>query len=359
MLSWPPFRMMGLSHRQADLGLRERFSRSRSEIVALLTGEAGPVRTGVLLSTCNRFEVYWWGRVDWPEWFLASADRSGAPVIRPAVCELAGGGAVRHLIRVTAGLDSQVVGEKEILGQVRRAWSLARECGATSRELDLVFAGAIAAARKVRRDSALARPVASVGSVAVEFARRECGGTVAGRRVLVLGAGQAARAVLAALEGREAHVCVVTRRLERAAPLVGEYGVPVDSGEALDSRLAWAQVVFAATAAPTVLLSQEQLANAGALTVVDLGVPRNVAPGARNLPGVRVFDLDDLDGGSPKQTGAHSALAAAEQSIEALGARLLGRLGSLVSRAPGGRALWNGRHPEEHRAPAAGADSAT
>ncbi len=350
--------MIGLSHRHADLGLRERFSRSRAEIAALLTGEAGPARTGVLLSTCNRFEVYWWGRVDWPEWFLASADRSGAPVIRPAVCELSGTAAVRHLIRVTAGLDSQVVGEKEILGQVRRAWSLARECDATGRELDLVFAGAIAAARKVRREAALGRPLASVGSVAVEFAQAACGGTMAGRRVLVIGAGQAARAVLAALEGREAQVCVVTRRLERAAPLVGAYGVPVDSWEALDSRLAWAQVVFAATSAPTVVLSEEQLARAGALTVVDLGVPRNVAPGARTLPGVRVYNLDDLDGGSPEQTSVRAALAAAEQSIEALGARMLGKLRSLISRDPVGPVPRNGHHPEGHPAPAAGAESA-
>jgi glutamyl-tRNA reductase len=355
MLSWPPFRMIGLSHRQADLGLRERFSRSRAEIAALLTGEAGPARTGVPLSTCNRFEVYWWGRVDWPEWFLGSADRSGAPVNRPAVCELSGGAAVRHLIRVTAGLDSQVVGEREILGQVRRAWSLARECGATGRELDLVFAGAIAAARKVRREAALGRPLASVGSVAVEFAQADCGGTVAGRRVLVIGAGQAARAVLAELEGREAHVCVVTRRLARAAPLVEAYGVPVDSWEALDSRLAWAEVAFAATSAPSVILTEDLLGRAGALTVFDLGVPRNVALAARALPGVRVFDLDDLDGASPEETGIRAALTAAEGSIDAMTARLLGKIRSLVNRDATATAR-NGAHSQA--TPAAGADSA-
>jgi glutamyl-tRNA reductase len=348
--------MIGLTHRQAHLALRERCSRSRAGIVALLTGESGPARTGVLLSTCNRFEVYWWGRLDWPEWFLESADRSGAPVPRPSVCHLEGGDAVRHLIRVTAGLDSQVVGETEILGQVRAAWSLARECHATGPELDMVFAGAIAAARRVRRETAFGRPHDSIGSVAVEFAQLACGGTLAGRRVLVIGAGEAARAVLAELEAREAHVCVVTRRLARAAPLVEAYGVPVDSWEALDSRLAWAEVAFAATSAPSVVLTEDLLGRAGALTVVDLGVPRNVALAARTLPGVRVFDLDDLDGASPEETGVRAALTAAEGSIDAMTARLLGKIRSLVSR-DAATTTRNGAHSQA--TPVAGADSAT
>ena len=331
MASWPPLHVIGITHRKADLGLRERFARSPEDIAALLSGDGAADRTGVVLSTCNRFEVYWWGEADWAEWFLTLADRSGPPIPRAAVVRQRALPAVRHLFGVAAGLDSQVLGETEILGQVRRAWGLSRDLGATSRELDLIFAAAIAAGRRVRRETALGRHPASVGSVAVQEASAECKG-LAGRMVVVVGAGEAARAVAAALLAAGARTHAVSRHVDRALALARSYPVVVEPWDQLDRLIAEADVMIAATSAPHAFLSTDRLLAAGGgrdqpLVLIDLGVPRNVDADARSLPGMKILDLDDLrNRGSGRLLELNPGLDAARLILERELVRLLVKL---------------------------------
>ncbi len=326
---WPPLHVIGITHRKADLALRERFARSAGEIAGLLgaAGDAGS--TGLILSTCNRFEVYWWGTAHWNDWFAWQA----VPVPRSGLVELQGLSAIRHLFTVASGLDSQILGETEILGQVRRAWRLARELGASARELDLVFAAALAAGRRVRRETSLGRHPASIGSVAVETAAPASGGWT-GRVALVIGAGEAARRVVTTLIERQARVHLLSRHAERARTVAEALGVAADSWESLDDWLVRADAVFTATSAPSAFLTRERLEAAAArrdsaspLVVVDLGVPRNVAPEVRGLAGLKILDLDDLrSAGNGALLDMAPALESARLILERESAHLLGKL---------------------------------
>src|SRR6185437_1571077 len=169
-----------------------------AELNVLLARERAAGRTALLLVTCNRFELYWSGTPDRESWFRELAAARGVRLTQELV-RFDGLAAVRHLFEVTAGLDSQVLGETEILGQVRRAYDAARAAGATSREMDAIFSAALACGRRVRRETLLGGHPASVSSSAVEVAAAECSGGLGTRRVVVLGAGEAAESVLRAL----------------------------------------------------------------------------------------------------------------------------------------------------------------
>jgi len=336
MHTWPPLHLVGITHRKAGLDLRERFALARAEIVTLLTGEDGPRRRGVALSTCNRFEVYWYGEHDWPAWFRETAARRGAPLSPSSMIRRDGHEAARHLFRVAAGLDAQVVGETEVLGQVRRAWALARDLGASCRELDVVFSSATGAGRRIRREATLDHRPTSIGSVAVAVAARENGG-LNGRSVLLIGAGEAALGVAEALDGTGAKVTVISRHMERSAALAREYPVTIEPWEKLDGLLGASDVAFAVTAAresilPADRMSRARSASAAPLLLVDLGVPRNVEPAVRELPGIRVLDLNDLPTGvsAPGSEGV-LALDVAHRIVEEEVSTCIGRLRALAA----------------------------
>jgi glutamyl-tRNA reductase len=177
---------------------------------------------------------------------------------------------------------------------VRRAWAISREAVASTRELDLVFAAAIAAGRRVRRETPLGTWHASIGSVAVEAAESRLGG-LHGRHCVIIGAGEAARGVAAALWERGARISVVARHRERAAGLVELFGGQIEPWERLDEVIRETDVIFAATSAPQAFLAASRLNSSRAGTlIVDLGVPRNVDPDAGRKPGIALVDLDDL-----------------------------------------------------------------
>jgi len=296
MLPDLPFHVVGLNHHTAGIQLREQLAFSPAEVAAWLQGQAAAGSTALLLSTCNRCEIYWSGGPDLEAWFRDFALTRGAPV-GEALLRLDGEEAVRHLFDVAAGLDSQVLGEAEVLGQVRRAYDAARAAGTTNRLIDTVLSAALVAGRRVRRETKLGRHPASVGSAAVDVATSVAG--LANARVLVIGAGELADGVLKALRGRTAGTAVVTRKLERAALLAASSGAVAGEWDALDAMLAAADVIFVGTAASVPVLGASRLAeavgNSGRqVAVFDLSVPRNVEPASRDIPGIKLFDLDDL-----------------------------------------------------------------
>jgi glutamyl-tRNA reductase len=330
------FHVVGISHHTARVEERERLALTHSEIVSLLREQQQAGRSALLLSTCNRCEYYWSGSEDGEAWLRGLAQARGA-VSQTMLTRHDGEAAVRHLFVVAAGLDSQVLGETEILGQVRRSYDAARAAGTTTRDMDLILSGALAAGRRVRRETMLGRHPSSVSSAAVDLIA-ERWGTIGSRGVVVLGAGEAAEGILRALHERGAtNVALLSRHPERARVLAEAWGATVADVSQLEPKLEAADLLVVATASAHPVVGGAELASGTArrgnreLFVVDLGVPRNVDPAARAIAAVQLFDLDDLQRlCCPAAGTASAALVEAERVIDdelaRLGLSLRGRV---------------------------------
>jgi glutamyl-tRNA reductase len=319
-----PLHLAGISHHTADVSVREQFVLPPEAIAAWLDRERDSGRSLVVVATCNRLELYWWGDHDQEGGVRAIARERNVPLDPHAIYRRDGLPALSHLFRVAAGLDSQVLGEHEILGQLRRAHEEARARGTTTWELEAAFTAALSAGRRARRETGLGRHPASVASAGVAHAKRCTGGSLADRHILILGAGETAEGVLRVLQAESCGpVLILGRTAERAESLVGGTGVSSAAWETLSEALADADVVFAATAAPQPVVSGRALVEALSarprrpMVVLDLAVPRNVAPAARDVPGVRLFDLDDLRlQHCPATVGSSAALEQAEALVQ-------------------------------------------
>lgn len=332
--------VVGLSHLTAPIALRERVACAGERQDDGPGGEAAALKAaGVadelfLLSTCNRVELYA-ASAD-PERAaerllaaLAARGGVGAEALRPHAVVHLRDGAARHLCRVAAGLDSMVIGEAQIAGQLRRAVRAADDAGAMGPTLQRLVGTALAAGKRARARLA---PGAAPGSIA-EAAVRALGGARAldGRCVLVLGAGEIAAEALRVIAGaRPAALAVANRSPERAAALAAQHGAAHLPWEALGAGLAQADVVIACTAAPRAVVTAATLADAPpkARTFLDLGVPRNVHEAVRAVPDVRVLDVDALRFWSGAGAGVDARAvehgrAAAEREVERWVARFL------------------------------------
>jgi glutamyl-tRNA reductase len=316
------FHVVGVSHHTAPLGIRERFAFSPAELALLLKREHAGNRSALLLSTCNRCELYWGGDQDSEFWFREFAANRGVTP-EDALIRLDGPDAVRHLFAVAAGLDSQIVGETEILRQVRAAHDAARAAGTTTREMDAIFSAALSAGRRVRSETLLGRHPASVSSAAVDVAASSRIGGLGQCRAVVLGAGEAAEGVLRALRQHGVErPHLLNRNLVRAGALAAAWRAEAHPWEALDELLREADLLVVATAASRPVISAPQLAQAAEfrerepLIVIDLAVPRNVEPTARAVAGVLLYDLDDLQRlRCPAAETASAALSEAERIL--------------------------------------------
>jgi len=298
--------VIGVNHRTGPLSLLERVAVSPTDLpkaIANLVSRVN-VREAVVLSTCNRTEVY----------AVAERFHGAYGDIRDFFCELGGlapedlhphlysqhdDAAVSHLFEVAAGLDSAVLGETEILGQVRGAWELAQAEGGAKATLNLLFRLALETGKRARTETAISRSTASVSSAAVEMATERLG-SLAGRRVLVVGAGEMGEGVAAALVGAGAGDIVVTNRThERAVNLAARVGGSVFPFGELSEALRQADVLVTCSRAGTIVIDEDlvRIARAGVTTpllVVDIAVPRNVAAAVASCAGVTLLDLDDL-----------------------------------------------------------------
>jgi len=319
---------LGLSHRTAPLAVRERLALAPGEAVALMAGlvATDAVDEAVVLSTCNRTELY----VAGPD--AAAAERAAVAALAAhagmSVAALAlrlsarrGRGVAEHLFAVAAGLDSMVLGEAEILGQLRRAHELSREAGACGPLLDRLVRDALGAGRRARAGTGIARAGVSVSSAAVELAR-EALGSLADRRVTLVGAGKSGEVTARVLRGHGVRVLRVANRTpERAAELARRYGAEV-AGD-LEAQLADADLVLTATACPHVLVDRAAVERAVArrggrpLVIVDLAVPRDVDPAVRSLSGVTLLDLDDVQARVTRNRAARQADAGAAEDVVA------------------------------------------
>ena len=286
---------LGVSHHEAPLEVRERLylpEGQAAELAAELAAEGGEA---VVLSTCNRTEVYLAG---------GSATRTREELGRRSAVELEGvlarradGEAVTHLFRVAAGLDSLVPGESQILGQVRLAYGTARAAGATGAFLNRLFEDALHAGKRVRTEANLSELPESVAASAVELAARELGG-LDGRRALLFGAGKMSELAASDLRARGADVVVSSRTLESAQDLAERVGGRAAAFDAVAVELPDADLVISATRCPYPILHAEAIRErAKPLVLVDVAVPRDLDPAIGGLADCTLYDIDALGEG--------------------------------------------------------------
>jgi glutamyl-tRNA reductase len=305
--------VVGLSHRSAPVEVRERFATGAeilSEVLARLAARK-ELREVLFLSTCNRVEV--WASPAGP-----ARDASDAALVAvrdvlarhgglaspeelaPYIYEVDGEDAVKHIFRVAASLDSMVLGEPQILGQVKEAYLAAKTAGTLSNMLGRCVHHAFTVAKRVRTETQLGAGTVSISSVAVDLARRIFG-ELTKRTVLLVGAGEMAEAAAKSL-GKGAHaIRVCNRSFDRGAALARDFGGAAAQWEMLEDELAVADIVVASTASPTYVVTREMVkrvmkARKGrTLFFIDIAVPRNVEPTVHSIDNVYVFNVDDLE----------------------------------------------------------------
>jgi glutamyl-tRNA reductase len=299
---------LGVSHHTAPVELRERVALTdaqAAELIATLVAQDA-VSEAVVISTCNRTELHLVGHdpVEAENAALTLLSRHAG--IRPtelsaAMYSLRNCDAARHLFSVTAGLDSMVLGEAEVQGQVRRAYESALAAGATGPLMNRVFRAALATGKRVRSETGLGAGRTSIPSVAVDLAR-EVIGELADRHVLVLGAGEMAELTAEALAEHGVRTLIVAnRRRDRAQTLARRFGGSVVGFDDFPAELERADIVLASTSSPHPIVGVEELEavmsarNGRPLLLVDIAVPRDVEASCATLDGVTLYDIDDLE----------------------------------------------------------------
>jgi glutamyl-tRNA reductase len=298
---------LGVSHRTAPLSLREQLAltegRAAGVLNALVSEE--PISEAAALSTCNRTELYLVA-TDSVEAETAGlgvlAREAGIPptgLLGP-LYSLRGTEAARHLYRVTAGLDTMIVGEAEIQGQVKRAYELALVEGATGPILNRMFRGALAAGKRARTETAVGEKGVSIPSVAVELAQRNLG-DLSARRVLLIGAGETSELTARALAARGSEaVFIANRGYKRAISLAERFGGNAVRIDELPLQLISADIVVSTTNSPHHLIERAELEvimgqrEGAPLLLIDLAVPRDIDPECRGVEGVSLYDVDEV-----------------------------------------------------------------
>jgi glutamyl-tRNA reductase len=306
-----PLAVVGVSHRTAPIEVRERFAFPRGEVapaLASLAGEGGA--EAVLLSTCNRTELYLAlpEGSDGVERALDVLGRrigaSGAEAARHAYVRR-DRDAAGHLFRVAAGLDSMILGEPQIQGQVKEAYATAREVAGgagpvVGPALNRLFQSAFSVGGRVRSETTLGTGAASVPSAAVELAKKIFG-SLRGRRALVLGAGEMSEVTLECLRGEGVQAALVSNRtFERARELAERLGAEAVRFDDFHSRLAGVDIIVASTSAPHPVLTRERMRAAlphgpqRPLCILDIALPRDVEAAVGDEPNVFLYNVDDL-----------------------------------------------------------------
>jgi glutamyl-tRNA reductase len=323
---------LGISHKTAPVALRERLAFTEpqaSEFARALTASA-EVREAVVISTCNRTEVY-----------LVVGEAGGALVkaegdvlgllarragIRPtelaeAIYSPRNCDAARHLYRVTAGLESMIVGEAEIQGQVKRAFEAAMATGVTGPLSNRLFAAALTTGKRVRSETEIGASRVSVPSIAVDLALSVLGG-LEERHVVILGAGETSELTARALADQGAGtIFVANRHADRALSLAQRFGGSVVGLDGLPDQLLLADIVLSSTSSPHPIVGREELElvmserEGRPLLLIDIAVPRDIDPGCAELEGVSLYDIDDLQAAAARNLSTRASEAPRAQEI--------------------------------------------
>lgn len=297
--------VVGLSHKTAPIEVRERLALGRDGLPGFLQSLIGhpPVSEAMVISTCNRVEVVAaaapGSTLDAAASACVRALEEHAPRIGRHLYQRVGGDAVRHLFRVASSLDSLVLGEPQILGQVKDAYELARGAATLGPILHRTVPRAIRTAKRVRSETAIGSGSVSVPSVAVELTR-QIFGDVGKRTVLLVGSGEMAEAVARLLRGAGARLLVLGRTRERVEELARKVEGEPRLWTDLQASLVEADVVISSTSAPTHVIDKEMMRTARRSRrgreqgFIDLAVPRDIDPEVNGLDGVFLYNIDDF-----------------------------------------------------------------
>ena len=337
----PTLAVIGLNFRTSPVAVRERFWISperRAEALLQLVRSEG-IEEVVVLATCNRTEFVVWA---------SDVPTAANSVLRYLTQEfqiklndwshfyrLMDDVALTHVFRVTSSLDSMVLGEPEITGQVKEAWAQAQQAGTTGRFLDAVMQKALTVSKRVRTETAIGSCAVSVPYASVELSR-EVLGDLAGRELLLIGAGKMSeRAAHYLMKAGASRVKVMNRTAARGEDLATQLGATAVSWDDRMQHLKSADIVVSSTSCPHLILSRaeaQEIARARKrkpIVMIDVAVPRDIDPAAGEVDGVHLFDMDDLEG--VVKRNAVGRLAAAEGAEKIVQAEVQGFRGKLMA----------------------------
>ena len=298
--------VIGVNHRTSPVTLLEKVMVTGPSMADALRDLSShdDIREVVVLSTCNRTEVYAVAERFHSAYedileFLCKKSGLVADEITPHLYSQFDDEAVVHLFEVAAGLDSAVLGETEIVGQVRQAWEFAMNEGASRSSLNLLFRHALETGKRARTETGISRSTASMSHAAVEMSE-DILGSLTGKRVLVVGAGEMGEGVAAALaRAGAAHITVINRTIERGEALAEKVGARVALLEHLETEITQTDLLLACTGAGNTiidlaLMSRARVGVESPLLIVDVALPRDVDPEVNSLVGITLRDLDHL-----------------------------------------------------------------
>jgi len=328
--------LLGVNHASAPLEFRERLAFPEDELpqaLARLLAD-GTFLEAVLLSTCNRVEVLVLARdangaTEAVEAFLERERGVSSQEIRRYSYRHSGKEAVRHLFEVASGLDSMILGEPQILGQVKQAYHVAREAGTTGSLLERLMQQGLATAKRVRTETGISKNAVSIAFAAVELARKIFD-DLAGRHALLLGAGKMSELAARHLAAAGVRLTVANRTFQRAAVVAERLGGEALHWDAAFEHLRAVDIVVSGTAAPGIVLHEPQVREVfrhrrgRPLFLIDIAVPRDIDPAIHRIDGAYLYDVDDLQGvvdGNLEErrraaAGARERIAADVESFE-------------------------------------------
>jgi glutamyl-tRNA reductase len=329
----------GLSYKTTPVEVREKLAVQRARLQC--TGCRLKLRGGldevVLLSTCNRVEIYgvstWFhGRLQQLFQELTGSDFD----FTPHLYVKEGAEAAKHLFAVAAGLDSLVIGETEITGQVKNAYQAAKDAGLVGKKMNRLFQTAFAVVKAIRTNTGIGRGATSVGSVAVELAEKVFDANLGEKSVMILGAGKMGEACVKHLAKRGAKTVLVSNRsFQRAEKLAIEFGGRAVRIEDSAAAMIEVDILVSSTGSPDIVLRREDVAKIlparrnRPLVLVDIAVPRDIDPAVAELPNVYLYDIDDLEAVVRENTkNREQELAVCQQIIAEHTAELMKRFES-------------------------------
>jgi len=319
--------VVGLNYRTAPVAVRERFwiSENRRYEALVQLSRAEGIDEVIVMATCNRTEFWLWAN----DVTLAanSVMRLLGAEYGLKLCEwkhfyrLLDEAALLHIFRVASSLDSMVVGEPQVVSQVKQAWQQAQKLGATGRFLDAVLQKALTVSKRVRSETAIGNAAVSIPYAAVELTR-QIFGTLENKKVLLLGAGKMSELSARGLLNHGASsVRVINRTLQHAAELAAKLGGVAIPFEERWQHMAEADIIISSTACPHTILSREEAEcifrgrDNRPLVIVDIAMPRDIDSGVRDVKGVFLYDLDDLENVVDHNAGEREAAAAEAHKI--------------------------------------------
>lgn len=340
---------IGITHESAPLAIRESLRPDEARRRAILDRLAPLAAGRLVLSTCERFELYAMTRcTDIAPWvrLLANWFHLPAALIARHIQSLQGAGAARHFLRVAAGLESRIVGEAQILGQARDAFLLAQSAGSLDPNLQALGRAAIRAGKRVRTETSLNREARSIATIAIDHLCRQAK-PLSQQSILLIGTGNLAEVVASELISRKVGtLSLAGRNLERGTALAARFRCTLASLDQLPRLLANADAVVTCTSSPTYIIDPSLLKSGRSISLVDLSVPRNIDPESARVPGVQLRDIDELlTSQSMTLGGVADASAVVEEELSKLLrwmhdriaapriAALLGRNGSPAARS--------------------------